>query len=97
MSPVIGTIKERQNLGSLNCNLARLRIVGALGDTETAVGEIEDPATQEAAAAGLTQAQGGIQQIAQAIAAGEAPPEDGRAQVEAGLTAVGDALGAGDG
>jgi hypothetical protein len=102
-----GTIKERQNLGglgniqlgglgSLDCNLARLRIVNALGDTEASVSEIEDPATQSAAADALGQAQGGIQQIAQAIGAGEAPPQDSRGQVEAGLTAAGEALASGD-
>ena len=83
-------------LGGLQCNLARVRIVGALGDTEDAVAQIQDGATQAAATAGLEQAQGGISQIAQAIVAGDAPPASGREQVEAGLTAVGEALASGD-
>ncbi|KAI1640863.1 hypothetical protein F4809DRAFT_355030 [Biscogniauxia mediterranea] len=87
------SIHRRQLLDGLKCNVARLRIVGALGDTQDAVADIQDPTVQQAASTALDQAQGGIAQIAKAIFAGEAPPQDGRDQVEAGLTAAGDALG----
>ncbi|KAI5920090.1 hypothetical protein F4810DRAFT_723816 [Camillea tinctor] len=86
------SIDRRQLLDGIKCNVARLRIVGALGQTKSAVGDIKDPTVQDAATTGLDQAQGGIAQIAKAIFAGETPPQDGRDQVEAGLTAIGDAL-----
>ncbi|KAI0012344.1 hypothetical protein F4779DRAFT_614796 [Xylariaceae sp. FL0662B] len=85
-----------EKLGGIQCNAARFRIVGALGDTEDAVGQIQDTAVQDAASTGLQQAQDGIGQIAQAIIAGEEPPQEGRDQVEAGLGATGDALAGGD-
>lgn len=87
---------HRRQLGGIACNVARLQIVGALGDTEDAVGQIADADTASAAQAGLDQANGGISEIASAILAGEAPPDSGRAEVEAGLEAVGSALSAGD-
>lgn len=92
-------IKPRQllgQLGSIQCNIARVRIVGALGDAGDAISNIQDPATSAAASAGLDQANGGISQIASAIVAGEAPPAEGRSEVEAGLKAMGTALTAGD-
>ncbi|KAH6988349.1 hypothetical protein EDB80DRAFT_689931 [Ilyonectria destructans] len=83
-------------LGSIQCNIARVRIVGALGDAGDAISNIQDPATSAAASAGLDQANAGISQIASAIVAGEAPPAEGRSEVEAGLQAMGTALTAGD-
>ncbi|KAI1081106.1 hypothetical protein F5B20DRAFT_71977 [Whalleya microplaca] len=94
-----GTIDRRQildKLGSIPCNAARFRIVGALGDTKDAVGQIQDAGVQDAASTGLQQAQDGIGQIAQAIITGQDPPQAGRDQVEAGLGAAGDALAGGD-
>lgn len=73
-----------------------MRIVGALGDAGDAIGNIQDPATSAAASAGLNQANAGISQIASAIVAGEAPPDEGRTEVEAGLQAMGAALNSGD-
>jgi len=83
-------------LGGIQCNVARLRIVKALGDTQDSVGQIQDTTVQQDASAGLKQAQGGIGQIAQAILAGEAPPQGGRDEVEAGLNAASSALDSGD-
>ncbi|KAH7130896.1 hypothetical protein EDB81DRAFT_763561 [Dactylonectria macrodidyma] len=92
-------IQPRQllgQLGNLQCNLARVRIVGALNDADQAIGNIQDQATSAAAAAGLSQANAGISQIASAIVAGEAPPAESRSEVEAGLEAMAAALTAGD-
>ena len=82
--------------GNIQCNLARLGIVNALGDTSDSISNIQDPATQQAAAAGVEQANSGIRQIASALVAGQAPPAAGRDTTEAGLTAAGQALAAGD-
>lgn len=73
-----------------------MRIVGALGDAGDAINSIQDPATSAAATTGLDQANAGISQIASAIIAGQAPPDAGRTEVEAGLKAMGAALAAGD-
>lgn len=89
-------VDPRQLAGGLACNIARLQIVNALGSTEDAVAQIQDPATASAAQAGLDQANGGISEIASAIVAGDAPPDSGRAEVEAGLQAVGSALDGAD-
>ena len=85
-----------QALGSIQCNIARYRIVGALGDTGDSVSEIQDTATADAAQAGLDQANGAIKTIAQSIVTGAAPPQDARDEVETGLTAAGEALASGD-
>lgn len=87
---------ELGGFGSIGCNIARLDIVGALGDTEDNIADIQDPDTQAAAQAGLDQANDGIGQIAQAILSGEAPPQEGRDEVETGLAAIGEALESGD-
>jgi hypothetical protein len=84
------------SLGGIQCNIARFRILGALGDTGDAISEIQDADVAAAATAGLDQAQSGISSIAQAILTGEAPPQDGRDQVEAGLAAIGEALTSAD-
>jgi len=85
----LATIQARQNFA---CTAARVRILGALNDADTAIEQIQDPATQASAAAALEQAQGGVQEIAQAILAGQTPPASGRSEVEAGLTALGQSL-----
>ncbi|CAN8100303.1 unnamed protein product [Discula destructiva] len=84
-----------RQIGNIACNVARGKVVGALGDAGDAVGQIQDADTQAAAQAGLDQANGGIATIAQAIVAGEAAPADGRADVEAGLAAMNAALAGG--
>ncbi|KAI1344375.1 hypothetical protein F5Y15DRAFT_366445 [Xylariaceae sp. FL0016] len=97
------TVTSARSIGSrqifqdgLACNIARLQIVGALGDTKDSVGQIQDATVADAASTGLQMADDGISQIAQAIVAGEAPPDAGREMVEAGLTAAGKALTGGD-
>ncbi|KAH9889699.1 hypothetical protein F4778DRAFT_753740 [Xylariomycetidae sp. FL2044] len=90
------SIHPRQIQGSAECNAARARIVSALGDTKDSVGQIQDATVQDAASTGLNQAQAGILQIGKALIAGDAPPQDGRDQVDTGLAAAGDALAGGD-
>ncbi|PVH96095.1 hypothetical protein DM02DRAFT_535952, partial [Periconia macrospinosa] len=83
-------------LGGLGCNVARLQIVRALGQTGNDISGIQDASVKQSAQAGVDQANDGIGQIAQALLAGEAPPQDGRDITEAGLTAASSALAAGD-
>lgn len=87
---------ESRQIGGIACNVARLQVVGALGDAETAIGNIQDTDTASAAQAGIDEANGGISEIASAIVAGEQAPDSGRASVESGLTATNSALAAGD-
>ena len=79
-------------MGSVQCNVARVRIVGALADAGKSIDSIQNTKVQTAANAGLDQAKDGVAQIAKAIFSGDAPPQDSRDQVEAGLTAMGTAL-----
>lgn len=88
-------VNPRQ-IGGIACNVARLQVVGALSDAGDAIGQIADADVQSAAQAGLDQANGGIDAIAQSIIAGEKASADGRTNVEAGLTAMADALASGD-
>lgn len=84
-----------RQLGNLACNIARLKIVGALGDAGDAIDNIADPATQTAAQAGLDQANGGIKTIAGSLLSGDAAPASARDEVAAGLAAMQTALGNG--
>ncbi|KIK54656.1 hypothetical protein GYMLUDRAFT_176957, partial [Collybiopsis luxurians FD-317 M1] len=87
-------------VGDLQCNIARLKTVSSLAATTKSVQEIasaagNDAATSsaaQAAASGLSTAQGGISQIAQALIAGQNAPASGRDQVGQGLTAAQNAL-----
>ncbi|KAK9780545.1 hypothetical protein AB5N19_03869 [Seiridium cardinale] len=88
------SIESRQS--AISCNVARLQIVKAIGDTNKAVGDIQDPTVQTAAAAGVKQAQGGVADVAKSIFSGAAPSADGRNAVEAGLNATSTALAGGD-
>lgn len=94
--PHEASIQGRQQAPSAECTAARNRIVSALEDADTSIERIQDPATASAAASALEQAQDGIQQIAAAIRAGQAPPADQRNEVLAGLTALGQALAGAD-
>jgi hypothetical protein len=88
-------VESRQLLGSLGstqCNLARLRIVGALTRSGQSIDAIQDETVKTAASTGLDQANLGVSQIAQAILTGEAPPQESRDIVAAGLAAMGTAL-----
>lgn len=82
--------------GNIQCNLARLGIVSALGATADDISGIQDATTKQAASAGVDQANSGIREIAQALFAGQDPPQSGRDTTEAGLTAATQALAAGD-
>ncbi|KAI0023306.1 hypothetical protein F4780DRAFT_729211 [Xylariomycetidae sp. FL0641] len=90
-----GTLGSRQ-LGGLTCNIARIRIVTALGQTKDEVGSIKDTAVADKASTGLDQAGSGIGEIAKALLSGEDAPAASRDKVAAGLTAAGTALKAGD-
>lgn len=96
MSNKIKTVSLEPRQSSIACNVARFQIVKALGDTKSAVGDIQDPTVQEAAAAGVKTAQGGILQVAQSLFSGAAPSADGRTAVESGLNATSAALAGGD-
>ncbi|KAF2738916.1 hypothetical protein EJ04DRAFT_573371 [Polyplosphaeria fusca] len=91
-----GSVLPRQIAGGAACNIARLQIVSALRQTGNSVADIQDQTVAQEAQAGLDQASDGISQIAQAIIAGEAPPQDGRDLTEAGLAATTQALAGGD-
>ncbi|KAK6074024.1 hypothetical protein SCUP515_06689 [Seiridium cupressi] len=97
---VSATLAGAASIGSrqsaISCNVARLQIVKAIGDTNKAVGDIQDPTVQTAAAAGVKQAQGGVADVAKSIFSGAAPSADGRNAVEAGLNATSAALAGGD-
>ncbi|CAI4215490.1 unnamed protein product [Parascedosporium putredinis] len=67
------SIQGRQQAPTAACTAARNRIVSALEDADAGIERIQDPATASAAASALEQAQDGIQQIAAAIRAGQAP------------------------
>ncbi|KAH7320622.1 hypothetical protein B0I35DRAFT_427486 [Stachybotrys elegans] len=86
-----GPIAARQ-LGSIECNLARFRIVSALGSARSSINNIEDETIKTAATAGLEEANSGISQIAKAILTGQAPPQESRDVVAAGLSAMDAAL-----
>lgn len=91
-------LSNRAGIGSfVQCNLARLKIVGGLAGTTSAVQKISrvDAATASAvttAQAGLKDAQTGIQTIAQALITRKAPPAAARDQVGKGLNAAQTAL-----
>ncbi|KAF7349887.1 hypothetical protein MVEN_01289300 [Mycena venus] len=93
---VAAPLQQRQ-VGDLQCNIDRLKIVNSLASTGTAVGEIDttDPATASAvtaAQAGLTSAGAGIKTIALSLITGQAAPASARDQVKAGLLAAQTAL-----
>lgn len=82
--------------GNAACNAARIQVVSSLSAAGSSIAEIQDPAVQAAAQAGLDQANGGIRAIAGTLQAGETASAAGRDDVEAGLRAMASALTAGD-
>ncbi|KAF7349113.1 hypothetical protein MVEN_01433500 [Mycena venus] len=93
---VAAPLQQRQ-VGDLQCNINRLKIVASLASTTTAVGKIDttDPATASAvtaAQAGLSSASDGIKTIAQSLVTGQTAPASARDQVGAGLLAAQTAL-----
>ncbi|KAI1862726.1 hypothetical protein JX265_007164 [Neoarthrinium moseri] len=91
-----GAVSIQPRQSSLACNAARLQIIKALSDTKKSVADIQDPTVQQAAAAGVKQAQQGVTQVAASLLTGQAPSADGRNTVEAGLNATATALAGGD-
>ncbi|KAF9002778.1 hypothetical protein BDQ17DRAFT_1326531 [Cyathus striatus] len=87
-------------IGDVQCNAARLKTVASLTATQAAVSKLAnaasgDEATTSAvstAQTGLKSAQGGIGQIALALATGQDPPASGRQQVQDGLQSAQTAL-----
>ncbi|EJD51804.1 hypothetical protein AURDEDRAFT_111405 [Auricularia subglabra TFB-10046 SS5] len=92
-------LRARQ-LGNIQCNLARLRIVGALASTTKTVEKLTDQAADDATASsaaddaltGLDSAADGIKTIALSLISGQNAPADARDQVGAGLTQAKTAL-----
>lgn len=86
-------LRPRQ-VGNIQCNLARLRIVGALASTTKSVEKLTDQTADDAAASsaaddaltGLDSAADGIKTIALSLISGQNAPADARDQVGAGLT-----------
>ncbi|KAF5374297.1 hypothetical protein D9758_004589 [Tetrapyrgos nigripes] len=90
---------QARQIGDLQCNIARLQTVSALGQAQNLLGKIDttDPNVASAvstASDGLNSAQAGIKTIGGAIVSGQTAPADARDQVGTGLT---DALTALDG
>ncbi|KAJ7622085.1 hypothetical protein FB45DRAFT_1090691 [Roridomyces roridus] len=88
---------ETRSTTSIKCDLDRAKFVVSVIETEIAVSKIDtsDPKTASAVSAankGLTQVSDGVDAIADAIAKGQAPPDSGRDEVEAGLNATSSAL-----
>ncbi|KAJ8074857.1 hypothetical protein PM082_019184 [Marasmius tenuissimus] len=98
-APPAGGRGKRQ-IGSAECNAARLQTVSGLTATTKAVDQLasasaNDEITSSAVAQakeGLSDAQGGIQTIAQAIVSGQDAPADARTQVGDGLESAQSAL-----
>ncbi|KAJ8074851.1 hypothetical protein AAF712_016612 [Marasmius tenuissimus] len=92
--------RDKRQIGSIQCNVARLQTVSALSATTQAVNQLasagaNDQATSSAIAQaqeGLSDAQGGIQTIAQSIVSGQTAPADARTQVGDGLESAQSAL-----
>lgn len=74
------------------CDQARTGVVNGLKQINTSSGQIQDATVKQAVQSGLQQSAGGVQQIGQAIKAGQAPPAAGRDQVQAGFEAMNAAL-----
>ncbi|KAJ7667097.1 hypothetical protein B0H17DRAFT_1252110, partial [Mycena rosella] len=84
---------EQRQVGDLQCNIDRFKIVTSLAATGSAVGKIDttyvhDPATAAAVTAaqtGLSSAGDGIKTIALSLVTGQAAPATARTQVQQGL------------
>ncbi|KAJ6459986.1 hypothetical protein C8R45DRAFT_1030229 [Mycena sanguinolenta] len=88
---------EQRQIGSLACNIDRVKILAGLISTGSAVGQIDtsDPATATAvtaAQAGLKAVGDSIAQIALALVTGAAAPADARTAVSQGLNDTRSAL-----
>jgi len=81
---------QTRQIGNLQCNLARLRIVKALGSAGKNLKQIDtaDPAAADAAStasAGVASANAGVKTIAGALITGQKAPAAARDQVGQGL------------
>ncbi|KAI7786741.1 hypothetical protein LA080_002852 [Diaporthe eres] len=74
------------------CDQGRAGVVNGLKAINTSSAQIQDATVKQAVQAGLQQSAGGVQQIGQAIKAGQAPPAAGRDQVQAGFEAMNAAI-----
>ncbi|EJT69949.1 hypothetical protein GGTG_12832 [Gaeumannomyces tritici R3-111a-1] len=84
------------SLGSISCNLARAKIVGALSAAKSAANSITDATVKQATLDGINAANGGISNIGKALVAGTASPTSEREKVEAGIKAAAAAAQGGD-
>ncbi|KAL1882173.1 hypothetical protein Daus18300_000658 [Diaporthe australafricana] len=83
-------ITPRQNQDA--CDQGRAGVVNALKEINTSSAQIQDATVKQAVQSGLQQSAGGVQQIGQAIKAGQAPPAAGRDEVQAGFEAMNAAI-----
>ncbi|KAJ7215348.1 hypothetical protein GGX14DRAFT_359577, partial [Mycena pura] len=88
---------EQRQLGSIQCNLDRVKILADLVQANSAVSAIDtsDAATGTAVAAaqaGLKKVNGAIENIALALVTGKAAPADARTAVSEGLNETRSAL-----
>ncbi|KAJ7740602.1 hypothetical protein B0H16DRAFT_1566953 [Mycena metata] len=93
---VAAPLHSRQ-VGDLDCNLARLKIISDIAAAQTLVGQINtiDLATASAVAvaqAGLTSTNAAIQDILTAVFANQTAPANSRDQVGLGVNGAHDAL-----
>ncbi|KAJ7227562.1 hypothetical protein C8J57DRAFT_1585278 [Mycena rebaudengoi] len=84
---------HRRQQGNLECNLARLKIISEVRETEDAVAQIDTTELNAAAAVGVAQAglksiDNAIQDILAAIFDNEPAPADSREQLADGAKAV---------
>lgn len=84
-------IASRQDQAAL-CDQGRSGVVSGLREISTSAAQIQDTTVKQAVQSGLQQSAGGVQQIGQAIKAGQAPPAAGRDQVHAGFEAMNAAI-----
>lgn len=85
-------IASRQDQAALTCDQGRTGVVSGLREISTSAAQIQDTTVKQAVQSGLQQSAGGVQQIGQAIKAGQAPPAAGRDQVQAGFEAMNAAI-----
>lgn len=83
-------ISPRQDQAA--CDQGRAGVVNGLKEINTSAAQIQDATVKQAVQSGLQQSAGGVQQIGQAIKAGQAPPAAGRDQVQAGFEAMNAAI-----
>lgn len=91
----VADVPRGLQLGSLECNIARVKIIADLAATRSAVNKISDNSVKTAASAGLDSARSGILDIAAALVTGQSAPQSGRDQVSSGLNATAAALASG--